>query len=311
MKRLLTAGAFGMIMALSAPTSAFALDLGDDYAVRTFASPDPDSVNSHLITTPNGVIVISAQRVESQALRAIERVKRIGKPVIAIVIPVPHTDHFGGLPTWRDAYPDAQVFAAEETITSMRTDGQGYVASRKNALGDDFPSQEEVNANLPTTVVGNDEEVSIDGITLRFVNLLENNAPVNTVVVLPEHQVMFSSELMEDGISVFLKDATIENWLSQLAALSTEYADIKIVFPAHGSSGPIDALVSETEQHLIMYQDGVDAALADDGQVDDAEVAALTAQIEAAYPDFAQVARVPRDALVSANIKWQAARRAD
>lgn len=301
--------AFFALLALMLAAPAAALDLGDGYGIRTYASPDPDSVNSHLIETPNGMIVISGQRTFSQADRAIARVERIGKPVLALVITVPHTDHFGGLPRWRDAFPMAEVIAAPATVESMRTDGEGYIASRKDALGSDFPGQEEVIANLPETVVADGDEMTIDGLTLAFRDLPNNNAPTNTMVHLPDHGVLFTSEVVEDGITAFLRDADLDTWLAQLDAVEAEFADVRIFYPAHGNPGAPAPLIVEARDHLTLYRDGIDAALADDGAVDEDEIADLTARIEAAYPDYAQVARMPREDLVRLNIEWQAKRR--
>ncbi len=288
---------------------ASALELGGGYTIRTYASPDPDSVNSHFIETPGGVIVISAQRTFSEANRAIARVERIGKPVIAIVIPVPHTDHFGGLTRWKDAWPDADILAAEATITSMRTDGEGYIASRKDALRDDFPSQAEVLAALPNIVVTDGQEIDVDGLSMRFHDLPSNNAPTNTMVELPDHDVLFASEVVEDGITLFLKDADLDVWLDQLDALEADLADYRVFYPAHGSPGAPGPLIAAAKAHLEFYRDGIDAALADDGIVDERETADLVARIEAAYPDHAQVARLLRSDLIAANIGWQTERR--
>lgn len=301
--------ALAAFAALAAPIPVAALDLGDGYGIRTYASPDPDSVNSHIIETPNGIVVISAQRTFSQAERAIARISRIEKPVLAIVIPVPHTDHFGGLSRWRAAFPDATVIAAEATVESMRTDGQGYVASRKEALGEDFPSQAQVNASLPDKIVSDGDDMTIDGLRLKFRDLPNNNAPTNTMIHLPDHDVLFTSEVVEDGITAFLRDADLDLWLSQLDAIEREFSDVRIFYPAHGNPGAPASLIAETRAHLVLYRDGIDEALADDGVVDEDEISALTGRIEAAYPDYAQVARVPRERLVSANIGWQAERR--
>ncbi|MEM7529866.1 MAG: MBL fold metallo-hydrolase [Pseudomonadota bacterium] len=297
------------IIATTSPISA--LDLGEGFGIRTYASPDPDSVNSHFIETPDGLIVISAQRTFSEAERALARVERTAKPVLAIIIPVPHTDHFGGLTRWREAFPDAQVIAAAATVQSMDTDGQGYVASRKEALGDDFPSQAEVDASLPDTMVSDGDEITVDGMRLVFHDLPGNNAPTNTMVELPDHGVLFTSEVVEDGVTAFLRDADLDLWLEQLATLPEEFPDVQIFYPAHGTPGAPAPLLSQMKAHLTMYRDGIDAALADDGVVDDEETAALVARIEAAYPDYAQVARVPRERLIAANIAWQAERRGE
>lgn len=306
-----TAAALAALALVAAPTAADALDLGDGFAVGTYSARDPDTTNSHLVETPEGFLVIGAQRLFSEADRAIARVKRTGKPVLAIVVTVPHTDHFGGLARWRAHWPEAAVIAAPATRESMRTDGEGYIASRKAALGEDFPSQATVNANLPGTIVRDGDRLEIGGLAVSFANLPGNNGPVNTLVHLEDHGVLFTSEVVEDGITAFLKDADLDAWLDQLDGLAARFPDVRILYPAHGTPVDPGRLLKAQREHLALYRDGIDAALADDGRVDARETAALVDRIEATYPDYAAVARLPREELVALNIAWQAERRAD
>lgn len=279
-------------------------------AVHTFASPDPDSVNTHAIQTADGLFLVGAQRVHSQAERAIVRLRRLGQPVVGILISVPHTDHFGGLPMFRAAFPQARVYASAATIESMRTDSQGYIAGRKKALGDDFPSLDDVQRTLPDAVVRDGERLDIGGVRMDVLDLPGNNAPANTLLHLPEHAALFSSEVVENGVTAFLRDADLNAWLSQLDALRTRLLPgLRVIYPAHGSpAAPAEAAFTLQGDYLTAFRDLVHGELGAGGELGAEARGRVADEMERRYPDFAQVARLDRRELLAQSVGWQAPR---
>jgi glyoxylase-like metal-dependent hydrolase (beta-lactamase superfamily II) len=278
--------------------------------IHIFASPDPDSVNSFGIETPEGLVVVSAQRVRSEAQRAVTFFKRLGQPVVAIVIPVPHTDHFGGLSTLRQAFPEAKVYASQATIDSMRTDGQGYVASRKKALGDDFPSQDEVNRNLPTEVLRDGQTLVLGGLSFRIVDLPDNNAPTNTLLYSPTHRALFASEVVENSVTGFMRDANLDRWIIQIESLRLLFPELQSIYGAHGFPGPARTLVDQQLGYLKEFRTMVDSEIVKGGIPSELRRKELAASFDLRYPEYAQVARLPRTQLIEMNIQWQAEKRA-
>ncbi|MBE9048121.1 MBL fold metallo-hydrolase [Pleurocapsales cyanobacterium LEGE 10410] len=108
---------------------------------------DVDAVNSHWFETSEGVVAIDAQRLLPEAERALEHLRRtIDAPVTAMVITHAHTDHYGGLPVWKTAFPHARIFTDETTLQSIRTDGRGFIAARKERHGDRFANHDDLKA---------------------------------------------------------------------------------------------------------------------------------------------------------------------
>jgi glyoxylase-like metal-dependent hydrolase (beta-lactamase superfamily II) len=278
--------------------------------VHTFASPDPDSVNSYAVETSEGLVVISAQRTKSEATRAAAFLTRLNKPVVAIAIPVAHTDHYGGLSTLRRVFPQAKVYASEKTIFSMRTDGEGYIASRKKALGDDFPSQDEVNQNLPNSVLRDGQQLTFGDISFDVIDLPDNNAPTNTLLHEKRSGSLFSSELIENSVTAFMKDANLDTWLHQITQVSRSFPSLQTVYGAHGRNGPADVLIGQQVKYLTQFRDLVDAELRTSGLPNEARRTALAQQFDSDYPHYAQVARLPRAQLIALNLQWQSEKRA-
>jgi len=276
-------------------------------AVHIYSSPDPDSVNSYAIEVDAGLVVVSAQRTFSEAERALARFRRTGKPVVAVVVPVAHTDHFGGLKIFAEAYPDAAIYAGPATIESLRTDGQGYIASRKEALGEDFPSPEEVVRFLPDRTLRDGEHLDLGGLGFEVIDLPNNNAPANTLLHLPAAGVLFSSEVVEYGVTAFMRDADLETWLAQVRALRHRLPGLRLLYPAHNEPAPAAAAFALQIEHLEAYRAAVERAHRTANPLTPAERAELVAEIERRFPDFAEVARLPRAELVGLNFDWLAA----
>lgn len=276
--------------------------------VITYASPDPDSVNTHFTETDEGFIVVGAQRTFSEAERALARIQRTGKPVVAMFITVPHTDHFGGLKIFADAFPDAAIYASRATISDMRSDEGGYIKSRKELLGDDFPSLDVVQQYLPGQTVKDGDVLDIGGVTVRVLNLPNNNASMNTLLYLPNYEVLFGSEVVENAVTAFMKDANLDNWISQVTQLTERFPDLQMVYGAHNFPGPADYVLETQKKYLVSFRSLVADALAGDDRVSPEERTAIVAEIEQRYPDFQQVARVERAELISQNVDWVAGR---
>ena len=279
-----------------------------DLRVHTYSSPDPDSVNTFAVETEQGLVVISTQRTFSQAQQAITRIERIGDLVAAIVIPLPHTDHFGGLGAFREAFPEAEVYASEATIRSLRTDGEGYIASRKAALEDDFPSQEQVIAALPDTTLTDGEVLDFGDVVFEVIEVTNANAPSNTLLYAVDDGVLFSVEVVEDGVTAFLKDADLNGWIGVLEGLEERLPELETVYGAHNAPAPADFAIAQQLAHLTAYREALDTALAD-RVMSDSERTEAIARIEAAFPDHARVARLERADLIGLNLDWQADKR--
>ena len=78
------------------------------------------TVNSFIFSNGQSVIVMDVQRKTVEAKKLVERIKAYNLPVTHILITHGHTDHFTGMPLFRDEFPDAQK-SLSPTRTSART----------------------------------------------------------------------------------------------------------------------------------------------------------------------------------------------
>ncbi|MEM8634777.1 MAG: MBL fold metallo-hydrolase, partial [Pseudomonadota bacterium] len=168
--------------------------------IGTYVS-DPnnvDAVNTHWIEAPEGLIVIDVQRLLPEAERARDIMAATGKPIRAVFVTHAHTDHYAGLSVIRAAAPDAEVFAIEPTIRTMRDDTFGFNASRLQRHGNLFPSQEIITEALPERIVSHGERLSLAGLDLEILALTPGESDGTAAIHLPEHRTIFPGDFVQN-----------------------------------------------------------------------------------------------------------------
>lgn len=271
-------------------------DLADRRAVRvdTYASQPElvDSVNTHWIDTPAGLIVVDTQRIVPEARQAIRHIQATGRPVVAILITHPHTDHYGGLPLFRKAFQNARVYASAGTIRSMREDTKGYNAARRKRHGDAFVAQQEINRALPNIIVSDGQRLSIAGIPIEVAEYRENEAEVTTLFYLPSERALFAGDLVNDGF-VAVPFEGIEAWLAQLDQIEKRFPNVRTIYMGHGVPGPAANRLSRQRAYLQDLRSLVKAAVADNVlSAEDADRVAF--EMERRHPFWHGVGGQPR-----------------
>lgn len=271
-----------------------------EVTVRSFAAQPKlvDTTNTHWIETDEGVIVIDAQRVFPEAERAVRHIQRSGKPVLGIFVSHAHTDHYGGLSIFKAAFPDAPVFAAAETIRSMREDSRGYNAARKAGLGEIFPSQAVINANLPDRVIDDGDVVELGGLRFEVHKMGPSEAEVTAMLYLREQGILFVGDLINDGF-VPAPLESLDNWLVQLDEIAARYPADTTVYIGHGTHGSLAPKLAAQRNYLEALSNAVAAAI-DDDVLTGQEAAAIAFDLEGLYPHWHGVGGNPRIEVLSA-----------
>lgn len=236
----------------------------NDLTIHTYTAAEPGLfVNSYLLETAAGVVLIDATLLVSDAVALAARLAALRKPLLAAFITHPHPDHFNGLPYVADA--DVPVYA-----TAAVTDVIAAVAEPKRdqwqpTYGKEWPDTYRVPDHPLTD--GSTVEVAGLSIAVHDVGPAESSADSYLLVRSASREVAFIGDLAFEGIHAYTADGHTGAWLDQLTRLETELAGLTL-YPGHGRPSSV-AVLAEQRQYLLMYREAVRRLAGGRPQLDD------------------------------------------
>ena len=276
---------FDSIFAQSIPIVAQTEGDRDITIHNYYTSPPFEEIYYYAIETDEGLISIDTGRLLSQARYALEELQQFDKPILAILITHPHTDHFGGLPAFVEAAGvDIPIYASQITLDSIENDERGYIENRNEQLREDFPDLEEIP--LPNTIVEDGQKFTIGGVDIIAYDFPTNESDTTTTYYLPEQEVMFIGDLVNGNKTPGLFEGNTLHWLDALREIQERFPDLKLVYPGHTEPDRPDVLFEAQIDYIETFRNLVSQALENDGVVDDREKQNIGDEIEKRYPDY-------------------------
>lgn len=249
---------------------------------------DVDAVNSHWFETSDGVVLVDTQRLLPEAERALEHLRAsTEQDVSAIIITHAHTDHYGGLPVFVEAFPNAAIYIDETTLGSVREDRRGYIAARVERHGDRFATQERLtNAVKDAVVVADGETITIGNVPLQFEVFAASEAESTLAVVLPGQNVVFIGDLINFGVPA-VPFESLATWLEQLDEIEAAFGTAQL-YQGHGISPVGMDDLADQRRFLVRLRDLVTERV-EDGVLSADERSAIVFDLESEWPFYAGV----------------------
>lgn len=240
-------------------------------------------VNSYLLESAHGVVVVDASLLNTDIAALGTRLAALGKPLLGVFVTHAHPDHFNGVHALVAVRPDVSVYATAAVAATIREIADAKRAQWGPVYGDEWPA---VTA-YPTVELADREQVVLDEITYtaRELGAAESHADSYFLAQPADAApVAFIGDLAFHGVHSYTADGHSTRWLEVLDRLAGELADVARLFPGHGEpTGP--ELFTAQRRYLLRYQEAVRQLADGRPSLDEAAKAELDAQIRQFLPN--------------------------
>jgi glyoxylase-like metal-dependent hydrolase (beta-lactamase superfamily II) len=291
MKTTIAAGA----AAVFAPAGGNAA--GSKFAWKHFPAGQNGVVRAPvLVSGPAEALLIDGGFTYSDGKALAGAIKATGKTLTTIYISQSDPDYYFGLRPVREAFPDAKVLAASETLAAIKANVEKKLATWGPQLKENGP-QTLADVVFPEAFDG--KRLSVDSETVEIV-AAEGLANRRHLWV-PSLQAVFGGVLIFSGVHVWTADTPTKEeraaWIANLDAIAARKP--AVVVPGHlvpEAATDISA-IEHTKSYLIAFEEELAKAK---------DAASLKAAMEARFPNLGMgVALDIGSKVATGEMKWR------
>ena len=204
----------------------------DKLSDRAYAYTAEGDPNTGIVVGDDAVMVIDTQATPVMARDVIRRIREVtDKPIRYVVLSHYHAVRVLGA----SAYEPEQVIASRDTYDLIVERGEHDMRSEIERFPRLFRAVESVpGLTWPTMVFDKRLTLWLGSLQVELMQLGRGHTKGDTVVWLPQEQIMFSGDLVEFGATPYCGDAYLNEWPETLDAIAA-LAPAKLV-PGRGAS---------------------------------------------------------------------------
>jgi glyoxylase-like metal-dependent hydrolase (beta-lactamase superfamily II) len=216
-----------------------------EYRIHTYTAAEAGLlVNSYLVETTDGVVLIDANLLLSDVRALAARIAALHKPLLGVFVTHAHPDHFNGLPVL--AGDEVPVYAAVDVADTIARIADAKRAQWQPVYGDEWPDRHRV----PDRRLSTGDVVELGGLrfTLHALGAAESHA--DSYLTLDDRA--FIGDLAFHGTHPYTADGHTGRWLAALDALTGALAGARL-YPGHGAPGDV-GMLADQRRYLLMYR---------------------------------------------------------
>ena len=241
-----------------------ALTRSGELCLHTYTAPDDGwCVNSHIVETANGLVVVDAQYTLTHAHEVVAYAAGLGKTIERLYVTHYHPDHLLGAPAF-----SCPIYALPSVAAKIDAVGDRVAAEEHEKHGDVIPSR----AERPSQIVA-PGIATIDGVRFEFLHLQHAETQDALMVGLPDHGILITQDLIYNRVHVFIGERAFDDWAAALQRAQALNYDT--LLPGHGSPGGPE-LYGAMAQYLETARDALSRS---------SSGAELKSRLIAAFPD--------------------------
>jgi len=259
--------------------------------VRGIVSSEQDfAVNSWLVPTEHGIVVIDTQFTVAEASKLVKAVIQTGRPLEAIIITHPHPDHYNGTCQLLEL-GRVPVYATRATIDGIRSTAASKRTQWKPTYGNDYPD----STCVPDHVAPRRGSVRIDGLEFRFRDYGPGEASGESIILAPALRAAFVGDLIYNHVHPWLAEGRSAQWLVQLDRLTKDIPADWTVYPGHGPSAGV-GVIDAQRQYITGFRAAIQAQF-DPLGLDSDSTKGIVEGVRARYPGW------PLEMLIPINVE--------
>jgi glyoxylase-like metal-dependent hydrolase (beta-lactamase superfamily II) len=217
------------------------------------------AVNSWLVPTASGLVVIDTQFTVSEAENLSRAIAKTARPLRAVIITHPHPDHFNGICRLLQI-ARVPVYATRATIDGIHATADAKRAQWKPTYGADYPDQ----TCEPDSIVADNAAVRIDGTGFQIRDFGPGEASEESIIVVPSLKAVFVGDLIYQNMHPWLAEGRSELWLKQLDRLAGSIPPDFTIYPGHGAvAGTV--VIGAQRKYIVNFRNATKSAIGSKG----------------------------------------------